>query len=108
VKEIDIEHDWFKNWEVASSSVKCDILVEAFHKSEEQHGLRYTNFMGDEDSTVFFILKRNVAKYGFVFTKEKYLMFPTLTGKYLVKNKPQYKGRNKLTEAQGKCLASTV
>ena len=111
-KGTDKEHDCFKNWEGASSSMECDIIVEGFCKSEEQHGLRYTNFIGDGDSAVFSTLKREVKKYGFAITKEECANHAVKCFRSamenLVKDKPQYKGRNKLTEAQRKRLASAV
>ena len=92
--------------------MECDIIVEGFCKSEEQHGLRYTNFIGDGDSAVFSTLKREVKKYGFAITKEECANHAVKCFRSalenLVKDKPQYKGRNKLTEAQQKQLASAV
>ena len=88
--------------------MECDIIVEGL----EQHGLRYTNFIGDGDSAVFSTLKREVKKYGFAITKEECANHAVKCFRSamenLVKDKPQYKGRNKLTEAQQKRLASAV
>jgi len=106
------EHDCFKNWDGASSSLECDIIVEGFRKSEEQHGLRYTTFIGDGDSAVFSTLKKEIKSYGFAITKEECANHAVKCFRSalenLVKDKPQYKGRNKLTEAQRKRLATAV
>ena len=33
--------------------MESDIIVEGFQKAESQHGLRYTYFIGDGDSSVY-------------------------------------------------------
>ena len=46
------EHECFNNWDGLSSSMESDIILEGFCVAEKQHGLRYTNFIGDGDSSV--------------------------------------------------------
>lgn len=58
------EHDCcYKNWDGPSSSMETDMLVEAFQRSQELHGLEYHTVVGDGDSSVFYNLKTRVS-YG--------------------------------------------
>ena len=40
--------------------MESDIILEGFSKAEKQHGLRYTNFIGDGDSSFQSILREKV------------------------------------------------
>ncbi|XP_050549327.1 uncharacterized protein LOC118271403 isoform X2 [Spodoptera frugiperda] len=63
-RNIDIKpHNCCKNFTGASTGMESDIIVEGFQKSEETHQLRYLNFIGDGDSSVFANLKEKVS-YG--------------------------------------------
>jgi len=55
-----IKHICFKNWEEASASMESDIIVEEFILAEQQHGVRYTKFIGDGDSSVLARLRQDV------------------------------------------------
>ena len=111
-KDTTKEHECFKNWTGSSSSMESDIILEGFSKAEEQHGLRYTSFIGDGDSSVHSTLRENIKVWGHAITKLECANHAVKCFRShlenLVKDKPQYKGRNKLTEAQRKRLASAV
>ena len=46
-------HTCFLNWDESSSAIETDIILKGFLQSEEQHGLRYFQFIGDGDSLVY-------------------------------------------------------
>ena len=46
-----------------------DIHVEGFQKAESQHGLRYTRFVGDGDSSVYPNPIAKVLGYGYAIRK---------------------------------------
>ena len=54
------EHTCFLNWDQSSSAMEPDIILEGFCQSITQHGLRYTRFVGDGDSSVYPTLVRKV------------------------------------------------
>ena len=41
------------NWDESSSVMETDIILKGFLQSEEQHGLRYAQFIGDGDSSIY-------------------------------------------------------
>ena len=43
----------FRNWNGSSAAMETDIIFEGFKKCEQQHGIRYTTFIGDGDSSVY-------------------------------------------------------
>ena len=47
------KHAWFKNWNASSSEMEADIIVEGFINAERVHSVRYTQFIGDGDSSVY-------------------------------------------------------
>lgn len=106
------EHECFKNWDGSSSSMESDIILEGFRVAEKQHGLRYTNFIGDGDSSVHTTLISGVPGWGHAITKQECANHAVKCYRSalenLVKDKPHYKGRHKLTEVQRKRLASAV
>ena len=106
------EHECFKNWDGSSSSMESDIILEGFRVAEKQHGLRYTNFIGDGDSSVHTTLISGVPGWGHAITKQECANHAVKCYQSalenLVKDKPHYKGRHKLTEVQRKRLASAV
>ena len=63
-------HDCQKNWDGPSSSMETDILLEGF-KQAELHGLRYTKFIGDGDSSVFPTLVTQVPVWGHAIEKNR-------------------------------------
>ncbi|KAK5644983.1 hypothetical protein RI129_006283 [Pyrocoelia pectoralis] len=56
-------HTCYKNWNGSAPAMEADMAVEGFNLSEEMHGVRYRQFIGDGDSSVFAKLRQNV-KYG--------------------------------------------
>lgn len=111
-KESSKEHECFRNWGGPSSSMESDIILEGFCKAEKQHGLRYTNFIGDGDSSVHTTLISGVPGWGHIITKQECANHAVKCYRSalenLVKDKPHYKGRHKLTEAKRKHLTSSV
>ena len=97
------EHTCFKNWKEASSSMETDIILAGFKAAETQHGVRYINFIGDGDSSVYPTLVAGVPGWGYAITKKECanhaLKCYRGSLEQLVKDKPQYKGKHKLTAA---------
>ena len=95
------EHTCFKNWKEASSSMETDIILAGFKAAETQHGVRYINFIGDGDSSVYPTLVAGVPGWGYAITKKECanhaLKCYRGSLEQLVKDKPQYKGKHKLT-----------
>lgn len=57
------DHNCFKNYEGSSTAMEAEIIVEGFSRSIDIHGLRYLEFIGDGDSSVFARLRERVS-YG--------------------------------------------
>ena len=55
----------------SSSSMESDIILEGFRMAEKQHGLHYTNFIGDGDSSVQSTFRDNVHEWGRDLTKQE-------------------------------------
>ena len=92
--------------------MESDIIVEGFNLAEEQYGVSYTKFIGDGDSSVLARLREDVKVWGREIEKQECAShavkcFRSSLEK-LVKEKPQYKGRGKLTEQMRKRLASSM
>ena len=49
-------HHCFKNWDASEP----DIILEGFMEAEQVHGVRYTRFIGDGDSSVHSTLLQSV------------------------------------------------
>lgn len=100
-------HECFKNWDGPSSSMETDILVEGF-KQAEKYGLRYTIFVGDGDSSAYPSLIAEVPVWGHSIQKLECVNHAIKcyrsAREKLVQQKPQYKGKGKLTEAMRKRL----
>ena len=92
----------FKNWKGASSSMESDIILESFLAAEKQHGVRYINFIGDGDSSVYPTLVSNVPGWGYSIKRQECanhaLKCYQASLEQLIKEKPSYKGKHKLTE----------
>jgi len=58
------EHTCFKNWNDSSSPMETDIILEGFKRAEKDHGVRYTRFIGDGDSSVYPMLIAEVPGWG--------------------------------------------
>ena len=57
-------HQCFKNWSGSSTSMEADIIATGFRLSETMHGVRYTQVIGDGDSSVFYTIQTTVPSYG--------------------------------------------
>ena len=87
--------------------METDIILKGFLNSEQQHGLRYIEFIGDGDSSVFPALVSGVP-YGHYIKKIECANHAVKCYRtaleHLINDKPSYKGRGKLTEAMRKKL----
>ena len=105
-------HECYKNWDGPSSSMETDILVEGFKRAETQHGLRYTTFIGDGDSSVYPTLLSQVPVWGHAIRKiecaNHAIKCYRSALENLVKSKPQYKGKGKITEGMRKRLTKAA
>ena len=52
-------HKCYRNWVGTSTAMESDIIIEGFNRSEEMHGVRFMEFIGDGDSSVY----KNVLSY---------------------------------------------
>ena len=52
--------------------MESDIILEGFSKAEQQHGVRYINFIGDGDSSVHTTLTSGVYGWGSIIAKQEY------------------------------------
>ncbi|XP_043227760.1 uncharacterized protein LOC122384442 [Amphibalanus amphitrite] len=52
-------HKCFRNWVGTSTAMESDIIIEGFNRSEEMHGVRFIEFIGDGDSSVY----KNILSY---------------------------------------------
>jgi len=82
--------------------MESDIILEGFKAAEQQHCAWYINFIGDGDSSVHSTLVSGVPGWGYFIQKQECanhgLKCYRASLEQLVKDKPQYKGRHKLTE----------
>ena len=105
------QHTCFHNWDESSSALETDIILKGFLQSEEQHGLRYTQFIGDGDSSVYPALVSGVP-YGTFIKKLECANHAVKCYRTalenLVHDKPSYKGRGKLTERMRKKLTKAA
>ena len=91
--------------------METDIILKGFLHSEEQHGLRYTEFIGDGDSSVFPALISGVP-YGHYIKKVECANHAVKCYRRalenLINDKPSYKGRGKLTQTMRKKLTKAA
>ena len=97
----------FQELENSSSEMETDIILEGFRTCEQQHGVRYTSFIGDGDSSIYPTLISSIP-WGYTITKIECAnhcvkCYRTALEK-LVQDKPSYKGKGKLTETMRKRL----
>lgn len=94
-------HDCQKDWDGPSSSMERDLILQGFKQADE-YGLRYMKFIGDGDSSVFSTLVKQVPVWGHAIEKTECTNHAVKCYRTalenLVKNKPQYKGKGKLTD----------
>ena len=106
------KHQCFKNWNESSSQMESDIMLEGFKRAEEDHGLRYTKFIGDGDSSVFSTLVQFVPGWGRYIEKQECAnhccKFYRSSLEKLVQEKPHYKGKGGLTTAMRQRLTTAA
>ena len=104
-------HHCFLNWNGSSSAMEADIILEGFRKCYEQHGVRYIEFIGDGDSSVYPTLISSLP-WGFAIKKLECANHAVKCYRTalenLVNNNPNYKGKGKLTEAMRKKLTKAA
>ena len=91
--------------------METDIILKGFLQSEQQHGLRYTRFIRDGDSSVYPALVSDFSYRPFIKKLEcanhAVKCYHTAL-ENLVHDKPSYKGRGKLTETVRKKLTKAA
>ena len=94
------KHDCYKNWDQSSSQMETDILLEGFQQAKVTHGLRYTLFVDDRDSSVYPSLIDGVAGWGRAIKKQECVNHACkcyMAGlEALVKQNPTYKRKGGL------------
>ena len=87
--------------------METDIILKGFLQSEQQHVIRYIEFIGDGDSSVFPALVSGVP-YGHYIKKlecaNHAIKYYRTALENLINDKPLYKGRGKLTQNMRKNL----
>ena len=82
--------------------MKTDIILEGFLAAEKEHGVCYINFVEDGDSSVYPTLVSSVPEWGYSIKKQEWanhaLKCYRASLEQLIKDKPSYKGKHKLTE----------
>ena len=106
------KHKCYRNWTESSSEMEPDIILEGFLECERVHGVRYTQFIGDGDSSVHSTLLQSVPGWGHAIKK---LECANHTCKCyrgalerLVQDNPSYKGNGGLTLKMRKRLVSAA
>ena len=106
------QHICFKNWNESSSQTESDIILERFKQSEEVHGVRYIQFIGDGDSSVYITLVQCVPVWGRFIEKMECANHCCkcyrASLEKLVQEKPSYKGKGGLTEKMRRTLTSAA
>ena len=105
------QHTCFLNWNGSSSAMEADIILDGFRNCEEQHGVRYIEFIGDGDSSVYPTLISNIP-WGYAIKKLECANHAVKCYRSalenLVHNNPAYKGKGKLTESMRKKLTKAA
>ena len=106
------KHVCFKNWTASSSEMETDIVVEGFIEAERVHGVRYTKFIGDGDSSVYPALVQRVPGWGHAIQKLECANHACKCYRgaleRLVQDNPSYKGSGGLTEKMRKRLVGAA
>ena len=96
------EHKCFVNWTESSQAMEADIILSGFLEAESTHGVRYLKVIADGDSSVFNTLQESVPVWGKDITKlecaNHICKCVRSNLENLVQEKPQYKGKGKLTK----------
>ena len=81
--------------------METDIILEGFLEAEKMHGVRYTRFVGDGDSSVYPTLLQNVPGWGYAIKKIECVNHACKCYRSslekLVQEHPSYKGSGGLT-----------
>ena len=105
------KHVCYKNWTASSSEMETDIIVNGFLEAEKTHGLRYTSFIGDGDSSVHPTLIQKIP-WGRCIKKLQCANHACKCYRsaleQLVKTNPSYKGSGGLTVKMRKRLVSAA
>ena len=95
-------HACFHNWIASSSEMETDIILEGFVEAEKVHGVRYTQFIGDGDSSVYPTLLTSVPIWGHAIKKIECANHACRCYRgaleKLVDDNPSYKGSGRLTK----------
>lgn len=96
------DHQCFKNWNESAQSMEADIIVEGFLNCEYTHGIRYMRMIADGDSSVYAKIMQEVPIWGQHVKKLECANHACkcLRGhlENLVEEKPNFKGKGKLTK----------
>ena len=105
-------HTCYRNWTASSSEMETDIILEGFLEAERVHRVRYTEFIGDGDSSVHPTLIQNVPGWGHAIRKVECAnhVCKCYRGalEKLVKTNSSYKGSGWLTVKIRKTLVSAA
>ena len=106
------QHTCFRNWTKSSSEMETDIILEGFLEAERVHGVRYIEFIGDGDSSVYPTLLQNVPGWGYAIKKLECANHACKCYRgaleKLVQDNPSYKGSGGLTQKMRKRLVSAA
>ena len=106
------KHVCFRNWSESSSEMETDIILEGFLEAERVHGVRYTKFIGDGDSSVHSTLLQNVPGWGHAIRKLECANHACKCYRgaleRLVQDNPSYKGSGGLPKTMRKRLVSAA
>ncbi len=106
------KHRCYRNWSASSSEMETDIILEGFLEAERVHGVRYTKFIGDGDSSVYPTLLQNVPGWGHAIQKLECANHACKCYRgaleRLVQDNPSYKGSGGLTAKMRKRLVSSA
>ena len=106
------EHTCFKNWTDSSSGMESDIILQGFLQAETIHGVRYTTFIGDGDSSVHTTLIAGVPGWGRAIQKLECANHACKCYRNslenIVRDNPKYKGKGGLTSKMRQRLTSAA
>ena len=106
------KHDCYLNWNKSSSEMETDVILKGFLEAEKVHGVRYTSFIVDRDSSVYPTLLQCVPEWGHAIKKVECANHTCKCYRgaleQLVKEHPSYKGSGGLTVKMRKRLVSSA
>ena len=104
------DHTCYKNWDLSSQAMEPDIILDLFLEGETKHKVRYMTLIADGDAAVLSTLQSKIPRWGAHIKKIECAnhvcknIRSSLAN--LVKDKPTYKGRGRLTNLN-QCRIST-